>query len=582
MSSAVMFAQTNLHYTISGAGAGSMYTKITGVLVIDGVEQANNQLEIGAFDQDGICRGAAKAVIFPRTGKYCYQLQLRGNDGFTYSLKIWDNDTSEELDLENVLVDDNGNPVTWQGNYTYQHNGTNTSLANPIDFVFTTPSTTPTEITWNDPTDWTVPDPGANVIIPDYSTVTIPSGCTANAGDITLGTGSSIVIENGGQLYHTNEVTLTMNLNILGYTAKSKNGYRLIASPIDPSVTVLSTGLNTGDFDLYYFDQAYDTEEWRNFEEPTTGGYDLVLGKGYLYANTAASTPVSFSGSTKPTNENVSIPLGYTDGKPFAGWNLIGNPYTCNAYINKDFYRLNSNGDDVEPTTTSGVIAPMEAVFVKATAASETCIFTTTSAKSTPSLNITVNQGSDKVDNAILCFDNGNSLEKFQFNPNHTKVYMPVDGKDYAVVSAEDEGEMPVNFKAEENGTYTLSFNSEDTEFRYLHLIDNMTGNDVDLLATPSYSFNARNTDYASRFKLVFAKGNNDSDSNFGFISDGNLMILGIDGVATLQVIDVTGRILSSETFSGSYSKAINAANGVYMIRLIQGENVRTQKIVVK
>ena len=59
-------------------------------------------------------------------------------------------------------------------------------------------------------------------------------------------------------------------------------------------------------------------------------------------------------------------------------------------------------------------------------------------------------------------------------------------------------------------------------------------------------------------------------------------MILGIDGEAILQMFDVTGRIINSETFSGSYNKAVNAKAGVYMIRLIQGENVRTQKIIVK
>ena len=141
---------------------------------------------------------------------------------------------------------------------------------------------------------------------------------------------------------------------------------------------------------------------------------------------------------------------------------------------------------------------------------------------------------------------------------------------------------MPVCFKAAENGTYTLSFNSENTEFRYLHLIDNMTGNDVDLLTEPSYTFDSRYTDYASRFKLVFATGNNSASDDFAFISNGNLMILGIEGEATLQVIDVTGRILSTEQFSGSYNKAVNAAKGVYMLRLIQGENAKTQKIVVK
>ena len=184
---------------------------------------------------------------------------------------------------------------------------------------------------------------------------------------------------------------------------------------------------------------------------------------------------------------------------------------------------------------------------------------------------------------AIVNFGEGNNLVKFQLNPNHTKVYIPQDGKDYAVVSAESYGELPVSFKAAENGNYTLSFTTDNVEFSYLHLIDHMTGNDVDLLQTPSYNFDAQYTDIAARFKLVFAKSNADMGDDFGFIdASGNLLVLGIEGNATLQVIDVTGRVLSSETFSGNYSKRINAAAGVYMIRLIQGNDSRTQKIVVK
>jgi hypothetical protein len=47
--------------------------------------------------------------------------------------------------------------------------------------------------------------------------------------------------------------------------------------------------------------------------------------------------------------------------------------------------------------------------------------------------------------------------------------------------------------------------------FNYLHLIDTFTGEDVDLLVPEhvegpvSYSFEARTTDKANRFKLVYA-----------------------------------------------------------------------------
>ena len=107
-----------------------------------------------------------------------------------------------------------------------------------------------------------------------------------------------------------------------------------------------------------------------------------------------------------------------------------------------------------------------------------------------------------------------------------------------------------------------------------------MTGADVDLLQTPNYSFEASTTDYASRFKLVFCTGNAMED-NFAFYSNGNFVINN-EGEATLQVIDVTGRIVKSESINGSASINVNAAAGVYMLRLINGNDVKVQKIVVK
>nr|MCR5013536.1 T9SS type A sorting domain-containing protein [Bacteroidales bacterium] len=160
---------------------------------------------------------------------------------------------------------------------------------------------------------------------------------------------------------------------------------------------------------------------------------------------------------------------------------------------------------------------------------------------------------------------------KFQLRETSTKVYIPVEGKDYAVVRSENQGEMPVSFKAEHNGSYTISVEAVNIDMQYLHLIDNMTGADIDLLAQPSYSFEARTTDYASRFKLVFATGNSNEGDNIGFIN-GNLVVFGIEGEATLQVIDILGHVLISETFSGSYNRHLDVIPGVYMVRVTDGQ----------
>ena len=199
--------------------------------------------------------------------------------------------------------------------------------------------------------------------------------------------------------------------------------------------------------------------------------------------------------------------------------------------------------------------------------------------------------------NAIVSFDEGTTLPKFRFG-EHSVIYIPQGGEEYAIAYSEGQGEMPLNFKATKDGEYTLSVNPEGVEMAYLHLVDNLTGADVDLLQpetviagenpqspTPSYIFTAKVTDYESRFRLVFATNNEDGpltgSEAFAFFSNGNWIIAN-EGSATLQVIDINGRILSSESINGSVSKAIDATAGVYMIRLINGENVKVQKIVVR
>lgn len=129
---------------------------------------------------------------------------------------------------------------------------------------------------------------------------------------------------------------------------------------------------------------------------------------------------------------------------------------------------------------------------------------------------------------------------------------------------------------------------SQDTPHSSLltsHLIDNLTGADIDLLQTPSYTFNARTDDYASRFKLVFSEGDADADGDFAFIdANGNIIINGIDGHATIQLIDQLGHILISKQLSTLHSPLSTSdfSTGVYVLRLINGNYVKTQKIVVK
>ena len=369
--------------------------------------------------------------------------------------------------------------------------------------------------------------------------------------------------------------------DILAFTPDTKNHYYLVATPIGQVNPSAVTNMLENEYDLYYFDQAQE-KEWINYkgdeEFNNPGGFALEPGKGYLYAN---STDVTLVFSGMAYDGDATFDLEYDADANCKGWNLVGNPFAVEVCPNRPYYKMNGDGTEIMSEASSEPVAPMEGVFVLANGEGETVTFEIPDGNKSANLALNLSKNSRVIDRAILRFDNGDVLPKFQLNPNHTKVYIPVDNQDYAVANANNEGEMPVSFKAENNGNYTISVSVQEMDFRYLHLIDNMTGADIDLLSTPSYSFDARTTDYESRFKLVFVAGPLANSDNFAFYSNGN-WIINNDGKAVLQVIDVNGRVLSSEQISGCVSKNINAAPGVYMLRLVKGDDMKVQKVVVK
>lgn len=402
----------------------------------------------------------------------------------------------------------------------------------------------------------------------------------------TVLTVTVINIQKGVKCYYISYTlgTETYTLYIPGYSnaTNPKGGYHLIASPVTVNPEDVEgdpQGMIDGNFDLYYFDQA-EENEWRNYEAQS---FNLVPGKGYLYAH---DTDVELTLTGTPYSGNGVFPLSYTEDAVFAGWNLIGNPYNYDVTVDKDFYIMNEDGDEIIPAEEQ-VVARMQGIFVVATAAGQTVTFSKYVAPIVPLgklvLNLNHNRGT-VIDRAIVRFGEGEQLPKFQLFENSTKLYIPQGNSDYAIVRSAAEGEMPVNFKAKENGTYTISVNTENIEMDYLHLIDNMTGTDVDLLQTPSYTFEASTRDYASRFRLVFSAEENGASAGSATFAyfNGNEWVVSNEGDAQLHVIDMTGRIVSTETINGNATVKVNAAPGVYMLRLVNGNDIKTQKVIIK
>ena len=452
---------------------------------------------------------------------------------------------------------------------------------------------------WNDNTNWfgsIMPGVGKDVKV--TAAATIPNNYLAHVGNIDLQEDGSLTIADGGQLIHTNTgVVATMEKRISAYSEASgtglTDGWYFIASPISAALApgdvanmITNETAAPYSYDLYRFNQTADAE-WENYHQHSD--FNLVNGAGYLYANSSLVT-LGFTGELKPYNASANtVTLAQT------GWNLIGNPFTCAVVVDKAFAELN-NGTAVTNKGANNTIMPCAGIAVNG-AAGDVVTFTAvapdgSSAQSNSGLQIALSQantrGAEQIDNAIISFNEGSMLPKFHFGHN-AELYIPQGTEDYAIAFCEKQGEMPLNFMATQDGEYTLSINPEGVELGYLHLIDNITGADVDLLATPSYTFTAKTTDYASRFRLVFsANGNADDDSAFAFISNGNIIVNAGPSTdsetSTLQVIDALGRQLLTKELQTSYFQVPTSSlpSGVYVLCLINGENLKTQKIIIQ
>lgn len=416
----------------------------------------------------------------------------------------------------------------------------------------------------------------------DNSSVYIinPTGMLTANGSLVSADPTRFILENGAQLIHnSNGVKATVKKDITAYTTDD-NGWYFIASPVTENITPdANNGLITNNYDLYLFDQSQD-KEWRNIK---AGSFSNIVHKaGYLYAN-SGNTTLTFAGTLVATTEPT--PLVYNADVSLKGFNLIGNPYPCNTTVTNDFYIINGNA--VELAENGATIAPCEGIFMKATDTDQTVTFSKANsakgANSKDCFDLVITQGKANIDRARVRFGEGIGMEKYTLDSDKgSKIALWQEGQDFAVAYTNGQDEMPINFKAAQNGMYSISIEANSLDLDYLHLIDNLTGNDVDLLVTPSYTFEAKASDYASRFRLLFAPAEEIevATEGFAFFADGHLRVFN-QGNACLQLIDMTGHILLAETFQCSLDKALDLVPGVYVVRLVTEKNTRSMKIVV-
>ncbi len=443
-----------------------------------------------------------------------------------------------------------------------------------------------------------------NLTIPASSGLIIKTGASLTvSGTLTnSGTAANLIIEDGGQLICNNSVAATVKKTIANAGAKdAKDHWYTISSPVHTGdnayVTIgneTTVNLTADSYDMFAYDEA--NAQWLNQKSGSGAeGFSIMnAGQGYMYRN--SGNELSFVGNTNA--DYVTYTLTRNNAGNLAGWNLIGNPYPHNIYkgagtaivnsgdyvLATGFYTLSNEGAWTPCTDNTTAIAPGQGLLVKATTAG-TLTMTNTAAKNSSKANQDNIQfligNSQYEDVAYAWFDKEIGLEKINHrNADIPMLYIPQDGQDYAIATMSDDTKVfGLNFKAGTMGQYTLSYKATG-EYNYLHVIDRLTGEDVDMLMDGKYTFMASPSDNDERFivKLEYMPDYGEGDSEIFAYQTGTEVL--VSGEGELQIFDVTGRRVINRTIMGAEAIMV-PSQGVYIFRLV-GSEVKTQKIVVR
>ena len=424
------------------------------------------------------------------------------------------------------------------------------------------------------------------LVVSSGKTLTVSNGEVLNVTKVdNTGTASRLVLNDGAQLIipQNTGVKAIVKKTTAASTAKTTNNWYAIASPVN---NVAISSFAQGTHNVYRYDEV--ESEWEEYRDSHNIFNNLDNGRGYLYRSTTAN--IEFAGDVN--TGKYTYPLTYTTtAGDHKGFHLIGNPYPHiiykgtgtaieNTYVEDGFYKLKADGTWLASNDNSTAINVNEGILVqaKSTVNGQNLTIldkTASGAKAGNDKIMFTVANADYTDVSYVLFKEGRGLNKVDHrNADIPMLYVINEGEKFGIADMPDNTSViNLGFEAKTMGQYTLSIKANGM-FSYLHLVDKMTGNDIDLLAEPTYSFVGAPTDNANRFTVNLSY--NTGDDIFAFQNGDDVIV---SGKGELQVFDVTGRLMMRKNINGVETCHVaNLQTGVYIFRL----NEKSQKILIK
>ncbi len=416
-------------------------------------------------------------------------------------------------------------------------------------------------------------------------------------GDFKNTDADAFIIKDGAQVFQDNDdVMATFEMNVKAPAGEleefNKTGWQFIASPMKNALTAnFETGVG---YDLFkYVGDIATTEdlEWVNYKGHDDFETEFQQGHGYMASYHKEGTAYFEGYLNYESNYRFSDKLKYHGEDHFANFFLLGNPFTFDMDWSKVTSQNLATGYAVITTdgnwsyAKSGTIKAGDGFFVKVTADNPILnynVATATRSRSADNdsrfINIIASSKAGK-DNVIINFanDGREGFDKLEnFNSNIAEIYVKENDRRYGILNYDENvEEIELYFNAHKMGEYTINAVS-NADYTSMVLVDRLTGVETNLLVN-SYTFKSMTEDNHDRFVLRMS---NDAEEGFVYRTGDELVVC---AEGKVQILDVMGRVVYNG-YIDSENHRINVSalnNAAYIVRVVNANEVKTQKVVI-
>jgi hypothetical protein len=464
---------------------------------------------------------------------------------------------------------------------------------------------------WDNPLNWSggVPGPGSFVYItggvPDFPTLTHQATC------------ESLIVEDGGSFIGSEFLNLKSAMvkrNI------SSPEFHFLSSPMGFPYPAMGGVFPANQQNIWARSFQEFSGNWIN----QTLSALFLSGEGYSIQSTQPQTAQFIGLLNRAEITNYLYYNNPDNNASYAGWNLMGNPFTSaidwnqviismaeqSVYVWNGSQYVSWNG--TIGSLTNGIIPAQSGFFVKASdpygfipGRSITIPLSARVHSNQPFLKETIantleievsgNQYKDLTfirfnDIATKGFDLRSDARKLFGIEEAPQLFSLADGMEFSINELPFFGSevIELGFKCGESGTFILNamgLASFNNKVRIL-LEDRKQGILQDLSTNQKYSFSYIPGENEFRFKLHFTEiSPNPESAEVNIYSYGKTVIVnnfsGLNG--EIQIYDLTGRmILNSSLDSGDTSSfRIDAVTGTYVVKVITAKGVQSRKVVI-